>query len=221
MSNIKGQPKYKTDVTTEQMLLWHYRDGMTRKEIAEKVGISPKGVTSRFRNAKNPMKYKALATKAYPMTGEDGKIDKPRMQEIVRDSVTRPVTDRKYQNRTEPYSFEELIGLAERGMTDSEIAQISKLQEDTVKAMFRRYGYSREGLMAFKNQRANVLALLQCRILQSISSDDLAKASLSQRLVALGIAYDKERIERNLSTSNISVFETVIEKSHKRPKRYT
>ena len=42
-------------------------------------------------------------------------------------------------------------------------------------------------------------------MLNSLSEDDVKSASLLQRMTALGILYDKERLERGQSSVNISV----------------
>jgi hypothetical protein len=45
-----------------------------------------------------------------------------------------------------------------------------------------------------------VLAGLQDRLLSSITDEDIKRASLLQRITAMGVIYDKERIELGLVT---------------------
>ena len=55
----------------------------------------------------------------------------------------------------------------------------------------------------FKDQRADIFSNLQKNILLSINADDLKKAPLQSKVVAAGILYDKERLERGLATERI------------------
>jgi len=50
-----------------------------------------------------------------------------------------------------------------------------------------------------------VFAVVGDGLLNSLSEDDVKSASLLQRMTALGILYDKERLERGQSSVNISV----------------
>lgn len=59
-------------------------------------------------------------------------------------------------------------------------------------------------LNQFRMKRADTFADIQRRILQHITPEKLAKASLNQLGTLLGIFYDKERLEQNLSTENIA-----------------
>ena len=54
----------------------------------------------------------------------------------------------------------------------------------------------------FKRYRADIFSELQRRLLGSIADDDIKKAPMGSRVLAAAQIYDKERLERNLSTSN-------------------
>jgi len=64
----------------------------------------------------------------------------------------------------------------------------------------QQYGITKERVDAYKLHRAEILAGIQSRVLSSITDEDIKQASLMQRMASVGIAYDKERIERGLST---------------------
>lgn len=55
----------------------------------------------------------------------------------------------------------------------------------------------------YKTQRADIFSHAQLRILSSITASDLKKAPLQAKVVSAGILYDKERLERGLSTERI------------------
>jgi hypothetical protein len=46
---------------------------------------------------------------------------------------------------------------------------------------------------------------VQRRLLNNISQADIKKSGLRDKVVAVGILYDKERLERGQSTENVSI----------------
>jgi predicted DNA-binding protein YlxM (UPF0122 family) len=56
----------------------------------------------------------------------------------------------------------------------------------------------------YKNQRADILANLQYKLLSSIDDKDIKKAPVGSRVLAACQIYDKERLERGQSTENIA-----------------
>ena len=65
----------------------------------------------------------------------------------------------------------------------------------------------------FKEQRADVLAFYQQKLLNSLTDSDIKRMPPGSRLTGFGILYDKERLERGQSTDNIAV-EALIEDLH-------
>ena len=65
-------------------------------------------------------------------------------------------------------------------------------------------GVLAETVTEFRTQRADIFARLQQVLLQHITPAKLKGASLAQIGTLLGIMYDKERLEKNLSTENIA-----------------
>lgn len=63
----------------------------------------------------------------------------------------------------------------------------------------------------YKEQRADILAHLQLQMLKSIDTPDIKKAPMGSRVLAACQLYDKERIERGLSTSNHAIIHADIE----------
>ena len=57
----------------------------------------------------------------------------------------------------------------------------------------------------YREERADIIAELQQTLIRHITPDKLNRASLSQILMAFGILYDKERLERDQSTQNTAV----------------
>lgn len=61
----------------------------------------------------------------------------------------------------------------------------------------------KEELVEFKDNRADIFAGLQSRILKTLTDDEIKRIPPGSRMTALGIAYDKERLERGQATSHV------------------
>jgi hypothetical protein len=98
-------------------------------------------------------------------------------------------------------------------LTHKQIAKANNVSQQAVSQMFARYGIDHNYLESFKTHRADILAGLQETVVGTLSLDDIKGASFRDRTVALGILYDKERLERGQSTSNSSVFFQIVAES--------
>lgn len=100
---------------------------------------------------------------------------------------------------------EYLIELRELGLLLSEIAELCGISESAVSKRLKAARTANRGLEIFKSRRADILARVQHRLINSLTDSDIKSMSGYQRLVGMGILYDKERLERGQSTSNVSV----------------
>jgi hypothetical protein len=92
-------------------------------------------------------------------------------------------------------------------LTVREIAAIADCSHVNVVTTLQRYGIKQENIDNFKRTRADILAGLQDKLLSSITNENVQQASMLQKVTASAILFDKERLERDLSTSNTaSVF---------------
>lgn len=76
-------------------------------------------------------------------------------------------------------------------------------------AIIKRRDMLPEGILAkdidtFRIKRADVLARVQQILFQYITPDKLKKASLSQLVLAIGLMYDKERLEQGKPTEHVA-----------------
>ncbi len=88
--------------------------------------------------------------------------------------------------------------------TPSEIAKTLDCSISLITHTLKRYGLNQQVIESFKQQRAEILAGKQAELMSSLSSEDIQKASPYQKVGMFGILYDKERLERDLSTSNLA-----------------
>lgn len=97
--------------------------------------------------------------------------------------------------------------------SQADIARIVGADPGTVTQTLNRYNIDRTKLDTFKNHRADILAGLQNKIIERLNIDDIkidnAKA-MQSAITGFGILYDKERVERGLSTTNLDVVHTDI-----------
>jgi hypothetical protein len=84
-----------------------------------------------------------------------------------------------------------------------EIAESVKCSKQLVSNVLQRYGIEPNTVDSYKNNRAEIFAGLQDKILKTVDIDDIKEASVLQRITSAGILYDKERLERGQTTQNI------------------
>ena len=84
--------------------------------------------------------------------------------------------------------------------------RIAKIQGVTTQAVHQRLRplLPTEQTEIYKNNRADIFANAQLKILTQLDLPRLKKAALRDLVISAGILYDKERLERGLSSQNIS-----------------
>lgn len=91
------------------------------------------------------------------------------------------------------------------GMSEREIADTVGCDKRTVAAVLHKYGINQSELGEYKANRADIFAGVQERIVRSLQDEpDLKKVPYRDRVIALGVIGDKERLERGESTSNMA-----------------
>ena len=92
--------------------------------------------------------------------------------------------------------IELLIDYSNKNLSYSEIAKLAGCSKTNVIQRFQHIDFTPHRVKAFKDNRADLFALMQARILNSVTDEDIQKAPLNLKVVSAGILYDKERIER-------------------------
>jgi hypothetical protein len=105
--------------------------------------------------------------------------------------------------------FSDMELIAALNLHNGNVSRAAKELGVTRAAVIKRRKVIPEGVLAptiteFRSQRADVFARLQQILLQHITEKKLKGASLAQIGTLFGIMYDKERLEKNLSTENIA-----------------
>jgi len=122
--------------------------------------------------------------------------------------VTKSRSRKKVNTR---YDADKIVELSKTtNLTQDQIAKLHDVERSTVSKVLARYGLEKRNIDDYINNRPEILAGLQDKILQSITIDDIKKAPAAQRTMMYGILYDKERLERGQSTDNIGVIGKLI-----------
>lgn len=93
-----------------------------------------------------------------------------------------------------------IITMAEENptLTHDQIAQLNGCERSTVTRVLNLYNIDRLQVENYKAHRADIFAGIQEMIIRSITPAQINKATLMQRMAAVGILYDKESIERGV-----------------------
>lgn len=92
--------------------------------------------------------------------------------------------------------IELLLTLRKKKLPIKAIARICKRSPSTIRERLKKAGAHEINFIdEWKKNRADILALQQRRILNSITDKDLMDASLREKSMSFGIMYDKERLE--------------------------
>ena len=85
--------------------------------------------------------------------------------------------------------------------------QIAKIQGVSTQAIHKKLQHflPTQDTEEYKDKRADILAHTQLKLITQIDSKRLKKAQLRDLVVSAGILYDKERLERGQSTTNVDV----------------
>jgi len=87
----------------------------------------------------------------------------------------------------------------------SNIARILKCDKSNISRRLKDYDQHIKGLPEFKKNKADILSVIQSKIINGINESDIKKASLLQKTTAVSQLIDKERLERGQSTENVSI----------------
>ncbi len=98
--------------------------------------------------------------------------------------------------------IDRLIELSQKGLTHEEIGQLVGCRANNVQRRLKPYRDQLTEIKDFVSARSISLQVLQKLLLDSITEKDIKKMSVKQKVDTFNILYEKERLERGLSTSN-------------------
>ena len=96
------------------------------------------------------------------------------------------------------------IQLRCKGLSYAEIAVHFNVTGEAVRDRIGGLINTEFDLEAFKKNRADILSGKQLELIKSLTEEDVKKASPYQKVGMFALLYDKERLERGESTSNVA-----------------
>ena len=89
---------------------------------------------------------------------------------------------------------------------DLSYAQIAAIQGVSPQAIHKRLKHLIPGeeVQSFRENRADILSGLQVKLLSQVDDARLKKLSIRDAVVSAAVLYDKERLERGMSTANLA-----------------
>ena len=108
-------------------------------------------------------------------------------------------------NTPKAIPLESIIELYQKGLSTRQIAKLLNCTHPNIVQRLKEYKREVLGIETFKKNRGDIFALFQSKIINKVTEDDYKKASLLQKTTAISQLYDKERLERGQSTSNLAV----------------
>jgi len=120
-------------------------------------------------------------------------------QQIVPVKNNQPI-----QTGAKGIPIETILEYRAQGLKTREIALLVGCNHSNIVQRLNRHSENIDALPAYKKHRADVIALKGREILSAITPDKLKDSSAYQLTGMYGILYDKERLERDLSTANVN-----------------
>jgi predicted transcriptional regulator len=108
--------------------------------------------------------------------------------------------------------IEKILKYNAGGISSPDIAKMLSVSPSAVQKVIQRYlptKADRKALEIFKTNKADILSIFQRKMLYSITDEQIDAMSVSQKMMAFGILFDKERLLRGQPTS-ISAIASVI-----------
>jgi len=100
--------------------------------------------------------------------------------------------------------LEKAIELRAKGLTYKDIGKHFGVSKESVHEVLHRYIPEELNPKVFREKRGDILAAKQEQVLLSLTEDDIKSIPPGSRATTFGILYDKERLERDLSTANVA-----------------
>lgn len=126
--------------------------------------------------------------------------------------VALPIDDQdlpEERNAYHPAPLEYLISLRRKGLSHDQIAAICKVSRSAITQRISKADQAIRMTEVFCEDRANILAWYQQRILKHLTEQKLRKASARDLVISMGVLFDKERLQRGQSTANIAYADMV------------
>lgn len=121
------------------------------------------------------------------------------------------------KHRAKGIAWDEVFLLKRKGLSNAQVGKLLGCSAQNIDYLIKKYGDSLETVETYKKNRADLLAAKQSRLLEALTDEKIEKMAGRDLVVSLGILQDKERLQRDQSTMNLSVmsFARLVEEACK------
>ena len=122
------------------------------------------------------------------------------------DESTEPTENLPDTPKTAPKGIPiaDMIEYRSKGLSYAQVAKLVGCTKRNVIERLQTANREIDSAQNFKKHRADTFAVMGQKIINSFTPNDIKKMSGLQKATAVGIFYDKERLERDLSTENVA-----------------
>ena len=107
-----------------------------------------------------------------------------------------------YINTVIPLS--KIIELRNKGLSYTDIGSLLGCTRENICQRLKPYRSEVDNLKSFKDNKADILAVHQSRLLNNLTDEDIKKSSGYQKVGMFSVLHNQERLERGESTQNIA-----------------
>ena len=97
-----------------------------------------------------------------------------------------------------------IIELRNKRLSFSEIGKILGCTKQNISQRLQPLLNEVDNLKSFKENKADILAVQQARLLNHLTTEDIKKSSAYQKVGMFSVLHNQERLERGESTANIA-----------------
>ena len=113
--------------------------------------------------------------------------------------------------------IETIIELKTKGLLDKDVAKLLDCSQQNVSGRLKEWRKEVQGLETFKKNKADVLSVIQSKILNKLSEAEIKKATAYQKVGMFSLLYDKERLERGQTVAETQPLVVFVGQSVKPP----
>ena len=117
---------------------------------------------------------------------------------------TELIVDKGDDSQAKPAPIEKLLKWRQQGLSYSEIGSLAGTSKQAAHKRLQPFKGAIESLPTYKEHRADIFAILQSMLLNSLTEADIKSMAPTSRITGAAILYDKERTERGLTGSQTS-----------------
>jgi regulator of extracellular matrix RemA (YlzA/DUF370 family) len=122
------------------------------------------------------------------------------------------VIPKRRRNRQSRVPLEQMLVLKDKGLNSTQIAKICDCTPGLVKNKCRSVGITFDGhaIQEYRKKRSDLIVDKEKLLLEAITPEKIAVANLREIATAVGILYDKSRLEDGKATQHVVTYAHIL-----------